>query len=308
MRKNASCTRARDLAIVNFCFWPGMQQHESGSTHRAASVVRGEDAGREWPVLVIRDEIRVDLPTLPAAVAWTLAAAASPDRRCRQVVATGFHGIWSALGDPVLRRRLEGRALWLPDGIAPVRMARALGYREAVRVPGADFLASVLRAPVGERPLRHYFLGDTAATLTALAAHVERDCPGHEVAGTFSPPMQAEWGVPTPGLVARVNAAAPDVLWVGLGTPKQDAWIAANREALEVPVAVGVGAAFRFEAGSLARCPAWLGDAGLEWLFRLAVQPRRLWRRYLVEGPRFAAAAWRAHARGELRLERPSEF
>lgn len=284
-----------------------MQQVENGSIHRAATALRGEDSRQNWPVLVIREEIRIDLPTLPAALAWTLAAARSSDRACRQVVASGFHGIWSAMRDPALRRQLEGRALWLPDGIAPVRMARALGHREAVRVPGADFLAAVLRVRTEGRPLRHYFLGDTRETLATLAAHVERDCPGHVVAGIFSPPMQAEWGVETPELVERVNGASPDILWVGLGTPKQDAWIAANRDALAVPVAVGVGAAFRFEAGSLARCPRWMGDAGLEWLFRLAVQPRRLWRRYLVEGPRFAAVAWRAHGRGELRLELPSE-
>jgi len=206
--------------------------------------------------------------------------------RCRFVVATGFHGIWEAHNNPQLRLVLNAADLFCPDGIAPVMISRLRGLPLPGRVPGPDLLARfAVRA--NRKGYRSFFYGDTEETLGGLKERFERCHPGHRVVGTLSPPFRKLELEEERAMVKQINEAGPDVLWVGLGLPKQEWWIHRNLNALQVPVVVGAGAAFRLVSGQVRRAPAWMGGAGLEWLWRLAMEPAKLWRRDLVDGPQF---------------------
>jgi N-acetylglucosaminyldiphosphoundecaprenol N-acetyl-beta-D-mannosaminyltransferase len=212
--------------------------------------------------------------------------------RCHFVVATGFHGICEAFKDPRFRETLNSADLFCPDGIAPVWISRMRKTPLPARVPGPELLAGFAARGM-RRGYRSFFFGDTADTLAALERSLIRDFPGHCIAGAVSPPFGGWTDIEDKAFVTQINAARPDVLWVGLGVPKQERWINRNRDSLEVPVAVGVGAAFRFVGGTVRRAPAWVGEAGFEWLWRLVMEPRKLWRRDLVDGPRFMYHALR---------------
>lgn len=248
---------------------------------------------------------RIDRVTPAEAVArithWIDARTGPP----RHVVVTGFHGLWVAHQEPAFREILNAADLFCPDGIAPVWLSRLRGEPLPARLPGAE-LMRLFFAIAHQRGFRSYFYGDTAATLAALRARLEADWPGHRVVGTHSPPFRPPTAAEDAADVARINAAGADVLWVGLGLPKQERWIHAHRGQLEVPVVIGVGAAFGFLSGQVRRVPRWLGDAGFEWAWRLAMEPRKLWRRDLIDGPRFLyhgvkealAYRWRKGRRG----------
>lgn len=208
------------------------------------------------------------------------------DGVCRRVVVTGFHGLWEAHKDSHLRSMLNSAELWAPDGIAPIWVARLRGYRNLERAPGAEIMSEFFRR-ARQKKYRSYFYGDTDSTLSALQATLARDYPGHQVVGAFSPPFRPLTPQEDREAVERINTARPDVLWVGLGMPKQDIWIYERLHRLKVPVAIGVGAAFAFVGGTVPRCPRWMGRIGLEWVYRFLREPKKLWRRDLVDGPRF---------------------
>ncbi len=205
---------------------------------------------------------------------------------CRQMVVTGFHGLLEAHKSSEIRSALNEADLWVPDGIAPVWLARLRGYRNVVRAPGAEIMQEFLRRSQ-QKFYSSYFYGDTEKTLAALCETVKRDFPFHKIAGTFSPPFHRLTTIEEDTILDRINAARPDVLWVALGMPKQEMWIHDRLKQLNVPVAIGVGAAFAFVAGSVPRCPEWMGTAGFEWVYRLWKEPGKLWRRDLLDGPRF---------------------
>jgi N-acetylglucosaminyldiphosphoundecaprenol N-acetyl-beta-D-mannosaminyltransferase len=207
-------------------------------------------------------------------------------KRCNFVVATGFHGIWEAHKDSQLRDVFNAADLFCPDGIAPVMISRLRGLPLPGRVPGPDLLAR-FAARANEKGYRSFFYGDTEETLAALRERLERYYPGHRIVGTLSPPFRKLDLQEERAMVNHINAARPDVLWVGLGLPKQEWWIHRNLNALRVPVVVGVGAAFRLVGGQVRRAPAWVGRAGLEWLWRFGMEPAKMWRRDLLDGPRF---------------------
>lgn len=210
--------------------------------------------------------------------------------RCHFIVNTGFHGLWVAHRDPAFKRIVNSADLFSPDGIAPIWLSRLRRKPLEDRATSAE-LMKMFFAKAQAKRWRSYFLGDTDETLSALRTRLEERWPGHVVAGAFSPPFRP----PTPEeereLVQRINAARPDVLWVGLGLPKQERWIARHRDALDVPVAIGVGACFGFFSGRVRRAPPWVGRLGFEWLWRFSQEPRKLWRRVLVEGPGFLVHA-----------------
>ena len=208
------------------------------------------------------------------------------DGRCRQVVVTGFHGLSESRKNQFLCTVLNQADLWVPDGIAPVWVARLRGQRGATRATGSDILREFL-SRAQEKSYSSYFYGDTERTLSALTGTVARLYPRHRVAGAFSPPFRALSAAEDQAIVDRINEAQPDVLWVALGMPKQDVWIHERLHRLNVPVAIGVGAAFAFVAGTVPRCPDWIGNAGFESVYRFVCEPRKLWRRDLLDGPRF---------------------
>lgn len=207
---------------------------------------------------------------------------------CRQVVISGFHALWEAHREPAVRAAVRSADLWLPDGIAPVWVARLQGIKDVDRATGSDVMASFLEL-ANRRGYRSFFLGDTKETLLRLRTRLETQYPNHRIVGTFSPPFRGMTAAEEEEIIQMINAAQADVLWVGLGTPKQDCWIAARRDRLRVAVAVGVGAAFKFLAGSVPRCPQWIGSAGFEWAYRLMREPN-LWRRDFIDGPQFVLA------------------
>jgi N-acetylglucosaminyldiphosphoundecaprenol N-acetyl-beta-D-mannosaminyltransferase len=209
-----------------------------------------------------------------------------PDGQCHRVVVTGFHGLWEAHQDSQLGAILNTADIWAPDGIAPVWAARLRGHRNVQRTPGMDIMREFFQR-ANAKHYASYFYGDTEVTLAALRQKLVRDNPGHRIAGTFSPPFRPLTPHEDEEIVARINAARPHVLWVGLGMPKQDWWIHERVHRLRVPVAIGVGAAFAFLAGTVRRCPDSIGRFGFEWLYRFLREPRKLWRRDLVDGPLF---------------------
>ncbi len=212
----------------------------------------------------------------------------NPDGLCHHIVVTGFHGLWEGYNSPEFRVILSSADLWVPDGIAPVWLARRQGISEARRLPGAEIMEAFLER-ADKKGFCSFFLGDTNDVLAKLWANLEEKHPGHKVAGTYSPPFRQLTPQEDDEIVQVINEAQPDVIWVGLGMPKQERWIYKHKERLNAPVVIGVGAAFAFLAGKVKRVPSWIGDRGLEWLWRLAMEPKKLWRRDLLDGPRFMA-------------------
>ncbi len=208
------------------------------------------------------------------------------DSRCHQVIVTGFHGLMEAHKNPDVRSILNDADLWVPDGIAPIWLARLHGHRNVDRAPGTEIMFEFLRR-AHQKGYSSYFYGDTEETLNALCETVAHKYPGHRIAGVFSPPFRPLAPSEEAAIVDRINAARPDILWVALGMPKQDIWIHERLSRLNVPVAIGVGAAFAFVAGTVPRCPEWMGRAGFEWVYRFLKEPAKLWRRDLLDGPRF---------------------
>ena len=210
----------------------------------------------------------------------------NPGPRPRHVVVTGFHGIWVGHQNPGFRAIVNAADLFVPDGIAPIWLARIRGEPLSTRLPGAELMRMVLEL-ADRRGYGSYFYGDTDETLLALKRRLGERYPGHRIAGAWSPPFRVLSPEEDAADVARINAARPDILWVGLGLPKQESWIHTHLDRLQVPVVVGVGAAFGFLSGQVSRVPSWIGDAGFEWVWRFVAEPRKLWRRDLIDGPRF---------------------
>lgn len=205
---------------------------------------------------------------------------------CHRITVSGFHGLLLADKAPILRMALNGSDLWVPDGIAPVLLARLSGCRNVHRTTGTDVMMEYFRR-ANEREYSSYFYGDTDTTLGALAQRLRRDYPNHRIAGAYAPPFRSLTQKEDAEVIARINEARPDVLWVALGMPKQELWIYERLDRLAVPVAIGVGAAFSFVAGTVPRCPDWMGSMGFEWAFRLTKEPKKLWRRVAIDGPAF---------------------
>lgn len=154
------------------------------------------------------------------------------------------------------------------------------------RVYGPDLMLALCERSL-EKGYRHFFYGGAPGVPERLAERLGARFPGLRVVGTFSPPFRPLTLEEDEKVVRMINGASPDILWVGLGAPKQERWMAEHRDRLRVPVMIGVGAAFDFYAGVKRQAPRWMQRAGLEWLFRLCQEPRRLWRRYLLNIPRF---------------------
>jgi N-acetylglucosaminyldiphosphoundecaprenol N-acetyl-beta-D-mannosaminyltransferase len=228
----------------------------------------------------------VNLFTLASALETIETFIQNHDGECRQVVATGFHGLWEAHKDPTIYRALNSADMWVADGISPVLIARLKGIAKRRRIPGPELMEAFLEL-ANQKGYSSYFYGDTEATLKRLKHRLESKYPGHKICGLYSPPFRPLTREEDQAIVDMINAAAPDVLWVGLGTPKQDVWISEHRDVLNAKVAIGIGAAMRFHAGVVRRAPNVIGGMGLEWLWRFAMEPRKLWRRDLIDGPQF---------------------
>ena len=187
--------------------------------------------------------------------------------------------------DPQLAEIINASGMATPDGMPLVWIGRRRGFSVG-RVYGPDLMLALCERGI-ELGWRHYFYGGTPELLNDLTFKLAKRFPRLQMAGSWAPPFRSLTSDEEADVEARINAARPDVIWVGIGTPKQDYWMARFRSRLEAPVMIAVGAAFNFHAGHVRQAPRWMMRAGLEWLFRFAMEPRRLWRRYVIGIPRF---------------------
>jgi N-acetylglucosaminyldiphosphoundecaprenol N-acetyl-beta-D-mannosaminyltransferase len=184
-----------------------------------------------------------------------------------------------------MRTIVNESALVTADGMPLVWLLRG-AHTGAAQVCGPDLMLE-LASRSAETGARHFFYGGGDGVAQGLAERLTGRLPGLAVAGTLSPAYGSAEELATDEVAEVINAARPDVVWVGLGTPKQERWMRAMRGRLAAPVLIGVGAAFDFHAGRRSRPPRWLTGLGLEWSYRLSQEPRRLWRRYLLSNPAF---------------------
>jgi N-acetylglucosaminyldiphosphoundecaprenol N-acetyl-beta-D-mannosaminyltransferase len=187
-----------------------------------------------------------------------------------------------------LRRLVNQSGLSTPDGMPLVWLSHFHGYRDAGRVYGPDLMLALCERS-GATGHRHFFYGGAPGIADRLASRLTDRFPGLIVAGTHTPPYRPADADEDRAVLDAINAAAPDIVWVGLGTPKQDYWVSRHRDRLSAAALIAVGAAFDFHAGVLRQAPRWMQRSGLEWLFRLGHEPRRLAYRYLVYNPLFVA-------------------
>lgn len=206
--------------------------------------------------------------------------------KCRYIVATGMHGIMEAHKSADFKWVLESASLFVADGISVAWLARRKGFPLKTRVSGPDLMWEFLKVSQ-DKGYRNYFYGDTDEILEALTTKLKLELPGLQIAGAHSPPFRSLTEKEDAEEVDQINRSKPDIVWVGLGLPKQERWMFDHQDRLDAPVLVGVGAAFKFISGKATRAPSWIGDNGFEWLWRLITEPRRIWRRVLLDGPRF---------------------
>jgi N-acetylglucosaminyldiphosphoundecaprenol N-acetyl-beta-D-mannosaminyltransferase len=200
------------------------------------------------------------------------------------VAVTGMHGVMEARHSALFKAILSEASLVVPDGMPLVWLGRWQGFSMRRRVYGPELLETFCKTT--RNRYRHFFYGG-AQGVPELLARKLRQRYGIQVAGTFSPPFRRLTPEEERKIGSMIQATSPDVVWVGLSTPKQEKCMWAFREQLNVPVLVGVGAAFDFHTGRVKQAPVWMREHGLEWLFRLVTEPRRLWRRYMILGSEF---------------------
>jgi N-acetylglucosaminyldiphosphoundecaprenol N-acetyl-beta-D-mannosaminyltransferase len=201
---------------------------------------------------------------------------------------TGVHGIMEAQATPEFRHVLNGSFLTVPDGMPTVWIGRLYGHRSMSRVYGPDFMLALCERSRA-KGYRHFLYGGSEGVAQELKQKLVERCPGLQITGTYTPPFRPLTDHELADLRDQVAAARPDVIWVGLSTPKQERFMHASLEQFNTRVMVGVGAAFDIHTGRIEDAPAWIKRAGLQWLHRLAQEPRRLARRYLVNNPIFVA-------------------
>ncbi len=205
------------------------------------------------------------------------------------VCAVAVHAVSLSRDDEQLRDALLGSSLTLPDGMPLVWAANLLGQHLPNRVYGPELMRRY-NDRCAQRGHRVWLYGGRdQRSLLQLALNLRRNHPGLRIVGGYSPPFRELSNEEENAIAAQANEAKPDLLWVGIGVPKQEKWMARMRDRLDVPVMGGVGAAFDFHGGRISQAPNWMQERGLEWIYRIAQEPRRLLPRYLFHNPRFMA-------------------
>ena len=204
------------------------------------------------------------------------------------ICVTGVHGVMESQGSPDLRRIHNEAGMVTPDGMPLAWLLKRAGFRDSDRVCGPELMPKtfISSQPRGDR---HFLYGSSPQTLERLRERMLELAPNARIVGAYSPPFRALTPEEDAEIVTTINASGADIVWVGLSTPKQEHWMASHRDRLSAAVLIGVGAAFDIHAGLVKRAPAFLRRTGFEWTYRLFLEPRRLWRRYLSSNPRFVA-------------------
>jgi N-acetylglucosaminyldiphosphoundecaprenol N-acetyl-beta-D-mannosaminyltransferase len=212
------------------------------------------------------------------------------------------HTIMVCNEDPELREAVLNSSLTVPDGQPLVWAMNALGGNLTDRVYGPDLMARYCERAAANGTRMYLYGGRNQGALVQLALNLRQRFPGVKIVGGYSPPFRELTEEEEDAIVAEMNGCKPDVIWVGVGAPKQEKWMAAMRDRLDAPVLVGVGAAFDFHAGLVPQAPEWMQSAGLEWLFRMAQEPRRLAPRYVRYNPLFVLGFARQYLRHRVGL------
>lgn len=233
--------------------------------------------------------VNIAVTDMPATLA--LLERQLPLWRGEYICVSNVHTTVTAYGDESYRAVQNGAVMALPDGGPLSRYSRAHGFPQAQRVTGPDLMREVLLRSA-EKGWRHYFYGSTPETLELLRAKLAERYPGVEIAGMYSPPFRPLTEEEDAEITERINESRPDFVWVGLGAPKQERWMAHHRGKVN-GLMIGVGAAFDYEAGNIRRAPLWMQKCSLEWLYRLLQDPRRLFMRYFVTNGKFLLWAFR---------------
>jgi N-acetylglucosaminyldiphosphoundecaprenol N-acetyl-beta-D-mannosaminyltransferase len=208
------------------------------------------------------------------------------------IVLTGAHGVVEMQSDPELRAINNRAGLTTPDGMPVVWIGRLKGYRGIEKVYAPDIMTETFRAGL-VKGYRHFFYGGDTGVADALQVELERRYPGIRIVGTYCPPFRPLESREEGEIAAAINAAAPDIVWVGIGCPKQERWMNRFRPLLRASVLIGVGAGFDFLSGRKPLAPRWVQRSGFEWLYRLISEPKRLWPRYSRVVPTFIYLAVR---------------
>ena len=207
----------------------------------------------------------------------------------RYVCAANVHMLMEAYDSPEFQNVVNGADLVTPDGMPLVWMLRCLGYPQQERVYGPDLTLRLIEAAAMQE-ISVGFYGGTVETLAQLTNSFKEKHPNLQIKYSYSPPFRPLTTDEDESVILAMNASGAQILFVGLGCPKQERWMASHRGRIQV-VMLGVGAAFDIHAGQKPQAPAWMQRVALEWLFRLGREPRRLWRRYLLHNPRFFVLA-----------------
>jgi N-acetylglucosaminyldiphosphoundecaprenol N-acetyl-beta-D-mannosaminyltransferase len=223
-------------------------------------------------------------PLTPSSATQAITTLISEKRKGYVVFCT-VSSILSARDDPEVARAIEGAELVTPDGMPLVWLGRRRSPNRVERVYGPDFMLDFF-AVTGAQ-FSHYFYGGQPGVAETAVVRLRKRFPDLQVAGYSTPPVHVSGTADDDDAIRAINASGADIVWVGLGHPKQDLWMSTHLEHLNASVLAGVGAAFDFHAGHKKEAPGWMKKSGLQWLHRLASEPRRLWRRYLVGNTRF---------------------
>jgi N-acetylglucosaminyldiphosphoundecaprenol N-acetyl-beta-D-mannosaminyltransferase len=195
------------------------------------------------------------------------------------------HSIMDAYQDGSFRVILNRSGLTTPDGMAIVWLLKIAGYRDVSRVYGPDLMQAVSEESL-KHGWTHFLYGGAPGVAERLSEALKTQFPGLKISGTYCPPFRPLTSEEDQEIVATINSASPDIVWVGIGSPKQERWMVEHLGRVKAPVLIGVGAAFDYLSGAKKQAPRWIQGSGLEWLFRFASEPRRLWKRY-IEYPYF---------------------
>jgi N-acetylglucosaminyldiphosphoundecaprenol N-acetyl-beta-D-mannosaminyltransferase len=246
------------------------------------------DASSEEPAMSVSrvNILGVGISTIDMDMALQTIEGWLARREPNYVCVTGVHGVMESQRDTELRRIHNAAGLVTPDGMPLVWTSRVLGFRHVQRVYGPDLMLALCERSALQG-YRHFLYGGAPGVAAKLASCLQGLFPGLDIAGAYCPPFRPVTPEEDLAVVEQINAAHPDIVWVGLSTPKQERWMATHVRRLRAPVLVGVGAAFDFLSGVKRQAPRWMQRSGLEWLFRLMLEPRRLWRRYMMNNPWF---------------------
>jgi N-acetylglucosaminyldiphosphoundecaprenol N-acetyl-beta-D-mannosaminyltransferase len=213
------------------------------------------------------------------------------EKRKGYVCLAGVHGVMEAQRNPHLKAILAEALLVVPDGMPTVWMGHMQGFCAMQRVFGPDLMIDIISRSEF-RNCVHFFCGGEPGVADKLKANILEQFPWVKIAGTYSPPFRPMTATEEEDLAATLRLVQPDVIWVGLSTPKQEQFMARYLPMLDTKLMIGVGAAFLFHTGAIKDSPRWVKHIGLQWLHRLWQEPSRLWKRYVLNNPLFVVYAF----------------